>query len=267
MAALAKRAQEVKEMETAATRPKAGTKAEQSLLDAAENRGKATEKARRDMTNLVAGKKRPEQVFVKWENTHCKSNLELMHLAKQIKQDPENHQQQHTEQLAKLVCREQRTKYLEDFSTHSAANREVELKKKEEAFTKEQYEWRLRRALTLGGEDLIAVEMKWTKVHEQSFRTQIWDEAKEANMAAARAHLISEHASNFQKKYESGRSAGREAGLKQGRVDTLREFKAQLDEAYTRGHTKGVEAQKAENSECVMQSYLHGRQSIWDHQQ
>lgn len=76
----------------AATRPKTGPKADSSLLKAVENLGKATEKARRDMSNLLAGKKRPEQAFTKWETTYCKPSLDIVNLAKQMKQDQENHQ-------------------------------------------------------------------------------------------------------------------------------------------------------------------------------
>jgi hypothetical protein len=51
--------------ETSSKRPDATTKADPGLLEVIESLGKVTEKARRDMSNLVAGKKRPEQAFAK----------------------------------------------------------------------------------------------------------------------------------------------------------------------------------------------------------
>ncbi|KAH5201880.1 hypothetical protein HBH77_125800 [Parastagonospora nodorum] len=258
MATLVTRAQEIKEMEMAAARPKTGPKADQSLLEAVANLGKVTEKARRDMSNLVAGKNRPEQAFTKWETTYCKPSLDILHLAKQIKQDQESHQKQLAEQLANLVRREETTKYLEDFNSRTAASREKSIEKKAREFEEEQEEWRLQRAMNLAGEELKIVEEKWNKLHEQAFKAQIWDEAKKANIAAAEKSLELKHKKNCSEWYKSGRVLGHNEGLKQGRVDTLREFKAQLDAAHASGYGKALESQATENADSIRVSYEDG---------
>ncbi|KAH6018960.1 hypothetical protein HBI83_115170 [Parastagonospora nodorum] len=258
MATLVTRAQEIKEMEMAAARPKTGPKADQSLLEAVSNLGKVTEKARRDMSNLVAGKNRPEQAFTKWETTYCKPSLDILHLAKQIKQDQESHQKQLAEQLANLVRREETTKYLEDFNSRTAASREKSIEKKAREFEEEQEEWRLQRAMNLAGEELKIVEEKWNKLHKQAFKAQIWDEAKKANIAAAEKSLELKHKKNCSEWYKSGRVLGHDEGLKQGRVDTLREFKAQLDAAHASGYGKALESQATENADSIRVSYEEG---------
>jgi hypothetical protein len=236
MAALVNRAQEVKEMEMAAARPKTGPKAEQSLLESVENLGKATDKARRDMSNLVAGKKRPEQAFTKWETTYCKPILDIVHLAKQMKQDQESHQKQNAEQLASLVRREEKTKYLENFNSRAAVSRDKAIAKNEQAFKVEQEEWRLQRAMNLAGEELNIVEEKWKTLHEQTFKAHIWEEAKQDNIAAAKKALELKHKKNCADWYRSGRVLGHDEGLKQGRADVLKKFKAQLDAARASGY-------------------------------
>jgi hypothetical protein len=65
LALLAKRKHEIEASETSSKQADATTKADPGLLEVIESLGKVTEKARRDMSNLVAGKKRPEQAFAK----------------------------------------------------------------------------------------------------------------------------------------------------------------------------------------------------------
>jgi len=272
MAALVNRAQEVKAMEMAAARPKTGLKADQSLLESVENVGKATYKARRDMSNLVAGKKRPEQAFTKWETTYCKPILDIVQLAKQMKQDQESHQKQHAEQLATLVRREEKTKYLENFNSRTTVSRDKAIAKKEQAFKEEQEKWRLQRAINLAGEELNIVEEKWKTLHEQTFKAHIWDEAKRDNIAAAEKALELKHKKNCADWYRSGRVLGHDEGLKQGRVDTLREFKAQLDAARASGHEAGIQDEKNNRVEDLANAYQEGLAAYdaaggggWDH--
>jgi hypothetical protein len=221
LAILAKSVQELDEMQSTATRPKGGLKVEPALFDAIDSLGKATERARREMSNLVAGKNKPEQAFGKWEKTYCKPSLDLVH-------------------LASLVRREETTKYRKDCESRARARHNQELQEKQQIFAKEQYEWRIQKAKELNGKELRAVEKEWKKTHEQTFRIHIWEEAKQANMAAAEDSLKTKHAVDCVIYYERSWEAGREDGLKQSRTNSLIEFQKQLAEAQAIGYNAGI---------------------------
>jgi hypothetical protein len=99
---LVKRAEEFKTLEANAARLKIRPKVDPPLLNAGVSIRNAIWKAYREMSNLVAGKRRLEQAFIKWENTYCKLSLENVHLAEQIKKDRDEQQQLYADQITKL---------------------------------------------------------------------------------------------------------------------------------------------------------------------
>lgn len=113
--------------------------------------------------------------------------------------------------------------------------------------------------MDLAGEELTTVEEKWTTLHEQTFKAHIWEEAKKDNIAVAEKTLELKHKKNCADWYKSGRVLGHDEGLKQGRVDTLREFKAQLDAAHASGYQAALGKEEAERDESVKVAFGNGR--------
>jgi len=260
---LAKREQEVKAAEVNTERPKAGLKADQSLFDAIENLGKAMEKARREMSNLVAGKKRPEQAFAKWENAYCKPALEVVHLAKQVKDDRDRHQQEHSEQLDMLVRREEKTKLMEEHANAVREKRDKELKLDQQLFAKEKEAWRSKRAQKLEGEELEAVQKVWFGVQEQQVRTQIWEEAKKESYRKAETDLQEQHDAQCAEARHEGSKEGYEDGVRagcvQGRREALADFAANLAQARAEGYEEATEDNAARNVAACDEAYERGR--------
>jgi hypothetical protein len=147
---LATRKHEAEAPESGSNLPGVGSGADPSLLEAIESLGKTTEKARREMSNLVAGKNRPEQVFTKWENVYCKPSLDVVLLAKQIKADRAKHNREYTEQIADLVRREETVKLLEDFEASNRLRKSTKLQEDIRNLAEEKRTWRLAQAQKLG---------------------------------------------------------------------------------------------------------------------
>lgn len=137
------------------------TNTDQKLSDAIDTLGKTTEKARRETSNVVAGKKRPEQAFAKWERSYCKPALELVHLSKHVRDDRTKHDKEYTEQLIELVRREEKIKLSEQLSSTTRAKLGRELSAAHLAFEEERDEWRTQRAQKLQGKELKAVQKLW----------------------------------------------------------------------------------------------------------
>jgi hypothetical protein len=189
IAVLVKREEEVKALAANATRPKNPPKVDLLLLDAVENMWKMIQKARREMSNLVAEKKRPEQAFSKWENTYCQTSLDIVQLAEQVKKDRDKNQQLHIDQMANLLRREETVKLLEEYTDQVRKRHDRELREEQETFAQDQKEWRLQRANTLKGDELEAVQEVWFSTQEARVRTQIWDQAREVSYVAAKEDL------------------------------------------------------------------------------
>ena len=259
---LAKREQEVKAAEVNTERPKAGLKADQSLFDAIENLGKAMEKARREMSNLVAGKKRPEQAFAKWENAYCKPALEVVHLTKKVKDDRDRHQQEHSEQLGLLVQREEKTKLMEEHANVVREKRDRELKLDQQLLMKEKEDWRFKCAQKLEGEELEAVQKVWFEVHEQQVRTKIWEETKADNYRIAEMHIQERYDAQYAKARHEGSKEGYEDGVRegciQGRRDALTDLAAKLAHARAEGYEEGSQVDMAERAEDRKAAYNEG---------
>jgi hypothetical protein len=88
----------------------------------------------RQRSKLVAGKKRPEQTFGRWENTYCKPSLDVVHLARRVKEGHNRHRQEYTGQLASLVRREETTKYREDYESRTRPRHNQKLQQKQQIF-------------------------------------------------------------------------------------------------------------------------------------
>jgi hypothetical protein len=258
IAVLVKRGEEVKALAANATRPKNPPKVDLPLLDAVVNMGKMIQKARREMSNLVAGKKRPEQAFSKWENTYCQTSLDIVQLAEQVKKDRDKNQQLHIDQMANLLRREERVKLLEDYTDQVRKRHDRELREEQETFAQDQKEWRLQRANTLKGDEWEAVQEVWFSTQEARVRTQIWDEAKEASYGTAKEDLKEEHAAQCNREWGSGRQAGYEEGRKQGRSDIRKEFKAQIDGARADGYQEAKDEEEETKEMHYSEGYLKG---------
>jgi hypothetical protein len=88
-----------------------------------------------------------------------------------------------------------------------------------------------------------AVENEWEKTREEIFRVLLWEETKETNMAVAEHLIEAKHAFDCATHYESDWQDGREHGFKQGQMNTLRDFQAQLDEAQAMEYDAGIAAE------------------------
>ncbi|KAF2823458.1 hypothetical protein CC86DRAFT_409368 [Ophiobolus disseminans] len=239
---LAKRQQEVKAIEANTERPKTGLKADQNLFDAIENLGAATKKARRERSNLVAGKKRPEQAFAKWENAYCKPSLDVVHLAKKVKDDRDRYHRDRIEQLDMLVRREEKINLLEELADNEKEKRDREYKANLHAFAKEKEDWRSKRAQKLEGEELEAVREVWLKVQKHKVRAQIWDEADKESYLEAEKLL--------QEKHDAQCAVARHEGSKEGY--------ANLEQARAEGYEEAKEAAMLSNSEACSDAYERG---------
>jgi hypothetical protein len=244
---VAKHEQENNALKTDTARPKNVPKADQLFLDAVLNMETVVEKARREMSNLVAGKNRPTQAFAKWEKDVCRPSLDILHVAEQLKNDGDRCEKMHADQMLELLRREEKVQHREECTERTREKQYKKLREEQETFAKEQGKCRLKRAEKLEGEDLRVVEETWFRTQEQNVRAQIWDEAKEANYALVKEELEQEHAAQRRREWRSGREAGYEDGRKQGQADILNRYQAQLNEARADGyHTCQQEAEDAE---------------------
>ncbi|KAH7079078.1 hypothetical protein BKA63DRAFT_563729 [Paraphoma chrysanthemicola] len=245
-------------------RAEAVPKAEPSLQEAIENLGKVTEKARRDMSNLVAGKKRPEQAFAKWESGHCKPSLDVVLLAKQLKDDRDRHNQEFSLHMVELVRREELIKLREDYQ----ASQSEKLRKDRESLTEEQRIWRITQSQKLRGIELRIVQRVWREQQEPKLRTQIWEEAKSEGYIDAQQDLNLEIARKCDEARRTGMNKGHatgyRAGLEDSRTKASTGLQAKLIEAHAKGYSDGLQdgrdARRRDDGERTRKIYANGLQ-------
>ncbi|KAI4637406.1 hypothetical protein J4E83_000222 [Alternaria metachromatica] len=144
------------------------------LYDAVWALGDKTDKAMRDMRNLVAGKNRAEQAFSRWEKTFCQQSIKLVQLDERLRSKQDKQNQEIKEQEAMLEAREGVVT-----DTESRLNMAKEsLENDRQAFSLEQSQWRDGRARNLEGTDLEVVQQLWLQAKEEQIIPALRAEAR-----------------------------------------------------------------------------------------
>jgi hypothetical protein len=91
---LTKRGEELNTQESTSKRRCDDTSGDQVLFDAIEGLETVTNKATRDVRNLVAGKNRPQQVMDKWMSKFCEPSIQLVRLTEQVRSARDESEQQ-----------------------------------------------------------------------------------------------------------------------------------------------------------------------------
>ena len=207
------------------------------LYDAVWALGDKTDKAMRDMRNLVAGKNRPEQAFSKWEKTFCEQSIKLVQLNERLRSKQDKQKQEVKEQEAMLEAREGIVTYTE--SRLNMATRSLDNDR--QAFSNEQHQWRVECASDLQGTDLEVVQTLWLEAKEEQI------------IPALRAEAISlatiEVENQLEPVHRAACAEARSKGHTEGMAEALQVLEERERAAHEAGSASGRDTGKMEGHE------------------
>jgi hypothetical protein len=257
LSAIAKQEVDLDAREAKKSKRRVDISAEQEFLDAVEELGALTERAVREMRNLVVRKSTPQQAFDKWYTKFGEPNIQLVKLRERIKKTSEKNaedkkgiDQREKDFTQRVVDFEEEIRHREREMKEREGIRKAELEQaavegtkdlarkvdqheKEVAqlaadrqtFKIERAAWHDQQANRLEGDELKAVERTWLTKQENEVRPQLLAEIKQ--------NVEQEHREECEKAKEDGRRVGYEKGTADG---------------FARGKEEGLLQNRAENA-------------------